>query len=38
MFFRFNDTEKVDNADSLILYVKKGELGFDVIESYELTH
>lgn len=38
MFFHFNDTETVDNADSLILHVKKGGLGFDVIESYELTH
>lgn len=36
LVFDFSDTEKVNSADSVKVSVKKGGLGFDILESYEV--
>ncbi|TDO73649.1 hypothetical protein EV143_105247 [Flavobacterium chryseum] len=36
LVFKFKDTEKVNLADSVKINLKKGRLGFDVLESYDV--
>lgn len=36
LVFRSTDAEKVDKADSVSLKVKKGGLGFDILEDYDV--
>lgn len=36
LVFKFEDTEKVNSADSVKIIVKKGGLGFEVLESYDV--
>lgn len=35
LVFHFSDTEKVNTADSVKVFVRKGKLGFDILESYD---
>lgn len=35
LVFSYKDTEKVENADEVILIVKNGFLGFDILDQYE---
>jgi hypothetical protein len=36
LVFHFSDTEKVNSADSVKVSIKKGGLGFDILESYDI--
>jgi predicted membrane protein len=36
LVFGFNSTDKVNNSDRVILTVKEGALGYDVIDSYDV--
>ena len=36
LVFHFSDTEKVNSADSVKVFVRKGGLGFDILESYDI--
>lgn len=36
--FRHADTEKVKNADSVIVSIRKGKLGFDILEDYDVYY
>nr|WP_199003483.1 hypothetical protein [Flavobacterium sp. ASV13] len=36
LVFKFRDTEKVSSADSVKINIKKGGLGFGVLESYDV--
>lgn len=36
LVFKFRDTEKVNSADSVKIIIKKGRIGFDVLESYDV--
>jgi hypothetical protein len=36
LVFEFMDTEKVNSADSVKVIIKKGGIGFDVLESYDV--
>lgn len=36
LVFKFEDTEKVNSADSVKINLKKGGLGFQVLESYDV--
>jgi len=36
LVFKFKDTEKVSSADSVKINIKKGALGFEVLESYDV--
>jgi hypothetical protein len=35
LVFRYEDTEKVENADEVSLTVKNGFFGFDILDHYE---
>ncbi|WP_035647155.1 hypothetical protein [Flavobacterium sp. ASV13] len=36
LVFKFKETEKVNSADSVKVIIKKGGVGFDVLESYDV--
>ena len=36
LVFRFVDTDKVNKADSVIVKVRKGGLGFDILDDYDV--
>lgn len=36
LVFTFSDTEKVNSADSVKVFVRKGGLGFDILEDYDV--
>ncbi len=37
LIFEFSDTERVENADEVTLTVRKGLLGFDIFERYDVV-
>lgn len=37
LVFHFSDTEKVNSADIVKVSIKKGALGFDILESYDVA-
>jgi hypothetical protein len=37
LVFHFSDTEKVNSADIVKVSIKKGGLGFDILESYDVV-
>ncbi len=36
LVFRYADTDKVDKADSVMVTVRKGGLGFDILDDYDV--
>jgi heme/copper-type cytochrome/quinol oxidase subunit 2 len=36
LIFRYADTDKVNKADSIMVKVRKGGLGFDILDSYDV--
>ena len=38
LVFRYEDTDKINNADSVIVTVRKGGLGFDVLDDYDVLN
>jgi len=36
LVFRYSDTDKVNKADSVILSIRKGGLGFDILDEYDV--
>ena len=38
LVFRYADTEVVDKADSVIISIRKGGLGFDILEEYDVLN
>lgn len=38
LVFRYSETEKVNNADSVAVTIKKGLLGFDILQDYKVLN
>lgn len=38
LVFRYVDTDKVNRADSVTVVVRKGGLGFDILDKYDVFH
>ena len=36
LVFRYVDTDKVNRADSVTVVVRKGGLGFDILDNYDV--
>ncbi len=38
LVFRYADTDKVNKADSVVVTVRKGGFGFDILEDYKVMN